>query len=789
MLVVWTSDKTSDIKKVVGPIIKNTGAPHRVIEFKQGEAPNVKEGETLLAMGGKCHAELMARGTFPKNRSITSLRGKRVMFEGVPTYLSFGPALVNLDHTKWPEIQWDVTLACRWALTGSEFPPLGKYRWVEGFEDVIAHVEKEYDRTGKPVKVATDLETVGLDAYDPERWVVSISFTCEEGRSDMIRFHGPHDQPCQTDGPTKMTKLWAQILWLLQSPKISIRGANLKFDCVWMRIKWGIEVLNFKFDTTLVGSLLDENRSNSLNNHAKIYTGMGGYDDPFNAKYDKGRMDLIPDDDLLIYGGGDTDATQRVANQQTNELMRDKQLARFYTKLLHPASRAFEDMEVEGVLIDVPYYRELEKELTEECERVTEEVFALMPRRVQVKHCHDFKLTRPSILKDFFFTNRGLNLSPIMVTEKTREPAMSMEHLQMFADNEDAAPLIAKLEEYNSAKKTLGTFVTGFLNHVRADGKLHPTAVLYRGNYESSTSSSDSGTVTGRTAFKDPAFQTVPKHTKWAKKLRRGYIAPQGYTMVNWDYSQGELKITACVANEPNMLEAYMNGIDLHLVTGARVSGYDFEDVMAMKAGGNPEHIAMVKRIRQNGKAGNFGLIYGMSAGGYVNYAWTAYGVQMSDAEGVAQREGFFELYPGLPAWHEQSRQHAKRWGSVRSPLGRIRHLPMINSRDQGLRSQAERQSINSPIQSTLSDLSQLALAEIKREYGRPVGCRFFAMCHDAITAYVKDDELGIWIPRVTDIMENLPIQQTFGWKPQLQFTTDYEHGPNMAELVEGAPY
>jgi DNA polymerase I-like protein with 3'-5' exonuclease and polymerase domains len=137
---------------------------------------------------------------------------------------------------------------------------------------------------------------------------------------------------------------------------VKITGANWKFDAVWILHHWGILCTNQKFDTGMVGGLLDENRSNSLNLHAKVYTQMGGYDDDFNHKYDKSRMDLVIEDDpegFLTYAGGDTDACLRVTHHLKKELIEDKRLANFYMNLLQPASQVFAKLEHRGVYVDV----------------------------------------------------------------------------------------------------------------------------------------------------------------------------------------------------------------------------------------------------------------------------------------------------------------------------------------------------------------------------------------------------------------------------------------------------
>lgn len=342
----------------------------------------------------------------------------------------------------------------------------------------------------------------------------------------------------------------------------------------------------------------------------------------------------------------------------------------------------------------------------------------------------------------------------------------------MFRDNPEAAAFIAIYDEYNSTEKTLSTYVTGFLRYLRPDGRFHPTYMLFRGGY--GNKDDDSGTNSGRTSLKDPAAQTIPKRTRWTKKLRKAYIAPPGYVILQLDFNQGELRITACVADEPTMIQAYLNEMDLHSITAARINGYELEVFNEL-----PEELR--DPLRSRGKAGNFGLIYGMGENGFREYAWASYGVKLTAEEAYSSREGFFELYNRLPAWHDEYRNIAHKYAQVVSPLGRVRHLPLINSRDRDVVAQAERQAINAPVQSTLSDMMQLAMTLIDKEYGHE-DIHMFLMTHDSVALYVPEDDAIEWAKRCKVIMENLPLNK-FGWKPQLPFTADAEYGPNLAEL------
>ena len=257
--------------------------------------------------------------------------------------------------------------------------------------------------------------------------------------------------------------------------------------------------------------------------------------------------------------------------------------------------------------------------------------------------------------------------------------------------------------------------------------------------------------------------------------------------VVNLDYAAGELRVTAVVAEETNMLTAFKQGMDPHLYTGCSLAGLTYEKGYQMKKNPTSEAEAkLIKKLRQGAKAASVGLLYGMQVAGYVAYARDNYGVSMTMQEGEENRNKFLhQMYPGLPAWHEDSINYAREHQFIASPLGRIRHLPLINSKMWGERSRAERQAINSPIQSCLSDMSVWSLVEFHKRYGQPEGCQFFAMCHDALTAYVKEDELDIWLPRVRDIMRDLPLYDVFGWESPIVFEADAEIGPNMGDLIE----
>ncbi len=783
-LVFWTAAGADVIRKTIGQTLKGMrpDTPEHRFEGINGDVVVPAAGEIVMVCGNKPLDLLKAAALLPKNRTLNSMREKpfKPKADGGVYMVTFDPQVVNSEPEKRAIIDWDIRLAHRLLTTGSLQPKLGEYTWVNSFAHLIKRIEARYAQTGTPVDVSCDTETMGLHPWYPDKDIIAVGFTADAGEAEWL-YTGPHEDPVPPDPDADLP---GQIAWLLNSPKVKLRGANLKYDLIWIAEKWGIECSNFKFDTCLVGNLLDESRSNSLNLHAKVMTPLGGYDESLNAKHDKSHMENVPLDELLPYAGGDTDATYRVADALREGLLEDGALARFYVNILHPASRAFEKIERRGVLVDQHEFHLLRDDLKTEIAENRKLALSLMPAKLRHKHREKIEAQlaegksplTPAILKDFFFSPTGLGLKPLMVTAKTQEPSTARAHLRMFHSNDNARAMCGALETLGSAEKTLSTFVEGFLKHLRPDGLLHPSYMLHHGDLHDEDDE-ESGTTTGRLACKEPAFQTLPKKTKWAKRLRKCYPAPPGKTIVVLDYSQGELRVVACIAPEKTMIDAYEQGLDLHAVTGAKLGGYVFADFQKLKE----TDPVLYSLIRDKAKPANFGLLYGMFPEGFQRYCWAQYGLELTLAEATAMHAAFFELYPGLLNYHDDMRSFVKLHEYVRSPLGRVRHLETIRAWDRQVRSKAERQAINSPVQSALTDMMIWAIAEIDRELPEDKFA-VVGMIHDALIAYADIGSVAHYAGQAAQIMSSLPLHK-FDWHPQLKFPADGEHGPNLAQL------
>lgn len=779
MLKVYTSAKNTTVQKVIISSINPSSVGGYSIHGIHESIPLTAKNDLLLVCGAKALAVLQSQGLLPKGRTVDSLRGEvKVLEGGIRVLITYDPGILVIDTTKQPQINWDIALAVRWLTTGGIGVKVGAYKYVPDFQESICTIEDRYCHSGKRIPITMDLETCGLDPYAIGKYIVSVTLTTSVGVAHTIRYPDLKSQPAFRDSRGLVVirdkAFIAQIKYLLNDSKIALRGANFKFDMQWIAHHWGITTCKaYSMDTTLVGSLLDENRSNSLNTHAKIYTEIGGYDDEFNRRFDKSRMDLVPPKDLLSYAGGDTDACFRVAIAMKKEIATDKRLMRFYTKLLHPAAIAVSNMERRGMVVNVEAYKTLEADLGIELDSLHKGMLAYLPSSIKREFATDLKVTRTLVLNAFLFSKQGMGLKPIMFTPKSGEPSTAMEHLELLASkHKELVPFVQLMAQYTTAKKTLSTYVTGFRKHVRADGKFHATYMLHRGDYDGG----EAGAVSGRSSAKDPAYQTIPKHTAWTKRLRAVFTPPPGYAMLLLDYSQGELKITACISHEPTMLSAYHNNQDLHAVTASIVCGMSFPEFMEQ-----PEKWRDDKR--QRGKAGNFGLLYGMGWRGFGVYAEKSYKVSMSDAECMEFRNNWFDKYKGITNWHNECKRIVHRDKCIISPLGRVRRLPLINTNDQSIVARCERQAINFGPQSTLSDLGLYSIGELYKKYPK---LWVWGFTHDSLAFYVPDTEMDLWIPRIKDVMENLPYQKDLGWNPELKFTVDAECSyTNWAETVK----
>ena len=326
----------------------------------------------------------------------------------------------------------------------------------------------------------------------------------------------------------------------------------------------------------------------------------------------------------------------------------------------------------------------------------------------------------------------------------------------------DKSGFVEALLIYRSLQKTQSTYLKGIMDRLDDNNRIHTSLLL-------------SGTRSGRLSSQNPNLQNLPRGAKlddeglkeavaWVKKV---FKAPDGYTLVQVDYSQAELRIIGAFAGDENMIKVYKDDGDIHSSTGAGLIGVPIEEFDK----NNPKH----KEARSDAKAVNFGFIYGMSAEGFVGYAWSNYRKEYSLPEAEKYRNNFFKTYPKLLKYHDIYVQKAEKFGWVRTLYGRRRRTPDINSDDLFKKGNDERVAINSPIQGSAGEFTIFAIALLKDRLDPRV--IFVNTVHDSIIFYVPDDILHESIADIKYTCENLPNAQYFG--------KDLPHGMKMKVDVE----
>lgn len=319
----------------------------------------------------------------------------------------------------------------------------------------------------------------------------------------------------------------------------------------------------------------------------------------------------------------------------------------------------------------------------------------------------------------------------------------------ILKDIKDVTGFLEEFLVWRSCNKMLGTYLKGV--HVRLDSNdiVHTSFLLH-------------GTASGRLSSRNPNLQNMPNPARLKNelaksvvaKVKKSFIPPPGYYIVQIDYSQAELRVIADLADEATMLNAYNTGIDLHALTASKMVNMSIEDFYALPKGEYKNH-------RFNAKAVNFGYIYGMGAPSFKEYAKNQYGLILTDQQSEDIRNNYFDTYPKLLDYHDIYIAKAAKFGWVRTIFGRKRHLPDIDSPDDYLRSQAERAAINSPVQGSAGEFTLLAIAMLHNRLW--MDAHIVNTVHDSIIFYVAKDQLDAFLKVAVPTCEDLPMVHYFG--------------------------
>ena len=644
------------------------------------------------------------------------------------------------------------------AVTGNEPAEIVTVDTREKLKALLAHLKTE------ATMLSFDLETSGFDELASDAFIVSIAVTTSTlphsaSRSDLEASMQCFAVPLHHRASVWRTS-WRKVLEMLAQAMRAVPervAHNAKFDCRWMaQFSSGVPAT---FDTMLAAHLLDENRPKGLKPLARILLGASEWDIQIaggkNAApwYEQHKLS-----EILRYNALDTWHTARLWRVLNGQLEEQPRLATINRRLMVPASQSFVHIERHGVWLDREALHTNARVVDEKLDSIHSQLMQWVPDETP----YPVNFNPSSFLRWWLYEHLGL---PVLQRGKTG-PSTAEGVLSRLAGHHPAVPILLDRVSWNKAKSA---FFNPYLEQITENDRLHTTFKL-TGTVTGRLSSgkADLDKVTGARSTRGVNLQQVPRDP-----LVRGLFgAPEGWTFVEADYSQIELRIAAELAQEQTMLHLYATGQDIHMA-------------MAMQMTGKPAS-RVTSEERKKAKAVNFGFLYGMGWRKFVSTAWENYGVEVTEAEAQQFRTAFFTQFSDLRAWHSRQRRLAHRYKRVESPIGRVRHLPDIDSPDEGVRAEAERQSINSPVQAMASDLTLISLVLLDRKF-RKMGLRATPLgtVHDAINFEIPNDELEIALPVIKRTMERPPLEKLFGVSLTVPIVADVAVGKRWGHKEE----
>lgn len=550
---------------------------------------------------------------------------------------------------------------------------------------------------------AIDTETDSLDGMQAR--IVGISLSVAVGEAAYIPLrHDYAGAPAQLEADEVLAALKP---WL-ESERHAKLGQNIKYD-THVLANAGITVRGYAHDTLLQSYVLEAHKPHSLESLALRHLGRTGlsYEDvcgkgahqiPF-AQVDVARA--------AEYSCEDSDMTLHVHETLWPQLQAQPGPLFVYEKIEMPSVAVLGRIERHGVLIDSAVLARQSQELAERLMALEREAHEIAGQ--------PFNLGSPKQIGEILFGKLGL---PVMKKTATGTPSTDEEVLAELAAD---YPLPAKLLEHRGLAKLKGTYTDKLPLMVNpATGRVHT-------NYAQAVA------VTGRLSSNDPNLQNIPIRTPEGRRVREAFVAPPGCAILSADYSQIELRIMAHISEDPGLLKAFAEGMDVHRATASEVFGIPPEQVTSEQ--------------RRYAKTINFGLIYGMGAFGL------AQNLGIERAAATTYIERYFQRFAGVKRYMDETKASAKAKGYVETMFGRRVYLPDINGGNGPRRSGAERQAINAPMQGTAADLIKLAMIEVQALLDRERrATRMIMQVHDELVFEVPEDEID-WardaVPRV----------------------------------------
>ena len=553
---------------------------------------------------------------------------------------------------------------------------------------------------------AFDTETTSLDYMQAE--LVGVSFAVAPGEAAYVPV--AHDYPGAPDQLSR-DEVLRQLKPLLEDDALKKVGQNLKYD-MSVLAQYDIELRGIEYDTMLESYVFNSVATrHDMDSLALKYLGHKCIS--FEEIAGKGAKQLtfnqIGLDEAAPYAAEDADVTLQLHQHLWESLSGEPTLVDVFRNIEMPLVPVLSRIERNGCFVDADMLRHQSQQLASTMAELQEKAYELAGQ--------EFNLGSPKQLGEILYEKLEI---PVIKKTPKGAPSTAEAVLQELALE---YPLPQVIMDYRGVSKLKSTYTDKLPEMINArSGRLH-------------TSYHQAVTATGRLSSSDPNLQNIPVRSEEGRRIRQAFRAPEGRRIVAADYSQIELRIMAHLSGDASLVNAFEKGLDIHAATAAEVAGKAVEDVTAEE--------------RRNAKAVNFGLIYGMSAFGLARQL------------GIARKEAqeyidiYFERYPGVKRYMEETRASAAEKGFVETLYGRRLYLPEIKSRNGAMRQAAERTAINAPMQGSAADIIKRAMVSVD-DWLRDskLDALMIMQVHDELVFEVAEGDTDELIREVSRLME-----------------------------------
>ena len=549
-------------------------------------------------------------------------------------------------------------------------------------------------------KFAFDTETTGIEPMTAE--LVGMSFAIDEGEAYYVPV------PAEKAAAERIVNIFKKALENPASQKI---GQNIKYDYIMMR-RYGVRPAGAFFDTMVAHYLLQPEQRHNMDYLAEIYLGYKTiHIEELIGPKGKGQRSMrdVAPEQVCPYAAEDADITLQLKNRLEAELAREGMEPLFYD-IEMPLVRVLAEMEICGVRIDTEALRRSSADLGKRLAAIEQEIYELAGT--------PFNISSARQVGEILFER--LKIDEKARKTKTGQYSTTEEVLEKLRYRH---PVVDKILTYRGLRKLLSTYIDALPELINpATGKIH-------------TSFNQTVTATGRLSSSNPNLQNIPIRDDEGREIRRAFIPEEGALFFSADYSQIELRIMAHLSGDPAMTEAFVSGHDIHAATAAKIYKVGIDEV--------------TKEMRRKAKTANFGIIYGISTFGLAERL----NIPRSEAKQLI--DGYFETFPRVKQYMEQSIEVAREKGYVETLNGRKRMLPDINSHNSVVRGYAERNAINAPIQGSAADIIKIAMVRIFDRFEREgLQAKMILQVHDELNFTVPLTEIDIVSRIVKEEME-----------------------------------